>query len=71
MYIGLEVVINFHLVSHIHSVHEFADVREYGGENAPNIFAVLDVSSMTDIVPYNCVERLCEVFYVNICGFIV
>jgi len=25
-------------------VHEFADVRVYGGENAPNIFAVLDVS---------------------------
>jgi hypothetical protein len=28
-------------------VHEFADVRVCGGENAPNIFAVLDVSSMT------------------------
>ena len=31
----------------IHSVHEFADVRVYGGENAPNIFAVLYVSLMT------------------------
>ena len=28
-------------------MHEFADVRVYGGENAPNIFAVLDVSSLT------------------------
>ena len=27
------------------SVHEFADVRVNGGGNAPNIFAVLDVSS--------------------------
>ena len=35
----------FNLIPHIHSVHEFADVRVYGGENAPNIFAVLDVSS--------------------------
>ena len=40
-------MINFNLVSHIHSVHEFADVREYEGENAPNIFAVLDVPSTT------------------------
>ena len=28
-------------------VHEFADVRVYGGDNAPNIFAVLYASSMT------------------------
>ena len=28
-------------------MHEFADVRVYGGENAPSIFAVLYVSSMT------------------------
>ena len=36
---------NFNLIPHIHSVHEFADVRVHGGENATNIFAVLDVSS--------------------------
>ena len=53
----------------IHSVHEFADVRVYGGENAPNIFAVLYVSSMTKTLTL--CERLFEVFYVNICGFIV
>jgi hypothetical protein len=34
-------------------VHEFADVRVYGAENAPNIFAILDVSSMNDKDPYN------------------
>ena len=28
-------------------MHEFAGVRVHGGENAPNIFAVLDVSSTT------------------------
>ena len=52
-----------------HSVHEFADVRVYGGENAPNIFAVLYVSSMTKTLTL--CEILIEVFYVNIYGFIV
>jgi hypothetical protein len=37
----------FSIIPHIHSVHEFADVRVYGGENVPNIFAVLYASSMT------------------------
>ena len=50
-------------------MHEFADVRVYGGENAPNIFAVLYVSSMTKTLTL--CERLSKVFYVNICGFIV
>jgi len=40
-------MINF-VEAHLHSLcHEFTDVRVYGGENAPIIFAVLDVSSMT------------------------
>jgi hypothetical protein len=50
-------------------VYEFADVRVYGGENAPNIFAVLYVSLTTKTLTI--CERLPEVFYVNICGFIV
>jgi hypothetical protein len=50
-------------------VHEFADVRVYGGENAPNIFAVL-YASLTPKTLTLC-ERLSEVFYVNICGFMV
>ena len=49
-----------------HSVHEFADVRVYGGENDPNIFAVLYVglSSMTTKT-LTIFERLSKVFYVN------
>ena len=38
---------NFNLIPHAHFVHEFADERVYDGENVPNIFSVLDVSSMT------------------------
>jgi hypothetical protein len=40
-------------------VHEFADVRVYGGENAPpNIFAVLDVSSMTTTLTIEWIDFL-------------
>ena len=60
---------NFSIILHIHSVHEFADVRVYGGENAPNIFAVLYVSLMTKTLTI--CERLFKVFYLYICGFIV
>ena len=49
---------NFHLIPHIHSVHEFADQRVCGGENAPNIFAVLDVSSMTTTLTIEWIDFL-------------
>ena len=55
--------------TYIQYLHEFADVMVYGAKTLKT-FAVLDVSS-TWQRPLHWVERLSEVFYVNICGFIV